>query len=326
MNQSTNQGCFILVLLCCFFCWEVVSGVDSAKRENDRPIVGLLTQPTSSDPPLQPYGKNYLPASYVKWIESAGARVVPFPYDADTSYLKHLFSSVNGLLLPGGDVDLDRSPYETVTATLYSWAVEANNKGDYFPIWGTCQGFEQLAVLGAGSNYSVLSHFSAENLSLPLTFTRAARTSALFGSLPAHVYETFQSKPITENLHELGVSPAVFEANKVLSSSYTVLSTNLDRNGNEFISSFAAKHFPFYGVQFHPERNCFEWDPKEAINHSGEAVEAMQALARFFVSEVRKNFHSFPSAEAEQKALIYNSPPLYSGHITRYYEQIYFYN
>jgi len=35
-------------------------------------------------------------------MESAGARVVPIPWEADNKTLSHLFNSVNGLLLPGG--------------------------------------------------------------------------------------------------------------------------------------------------------------------------------------------------------------------------------
>lgn len=44
---------------------------------NERPIIGLLTQP--GEP--APVGQSYVAASYVKWLESAGARVVPILYD-----------------------------------------------------------------------------------------------------------------------------------------------------------------------------------------------------------------------------------------------------
>jgi gamma-glutamyl hydrolase len=44
---------------------------------NDRPIIGILSQP--GDP--APDGASYIAASYVKWVESAGARVVPIEYD-----------------------------------------------------------------------------------------------------------------------------------------------------------------------------------------------------------------------------------------------------
>lgn len=44
---------------------------------------------------------------------------------------------------------------------------------------------------------------------------------------------------------------------------WTPLSINWDRQGLEYISTIEAKNFPFVGVQFHPEKNVFEWSPKE---------------------------------------------------------------
>ena len=49
------------------------------------------------------------------------------------------FRSVNGALFPGGSGDLPRA-----ARTMYSLAIKANRAGDYFPIWGTCDGFEWL--------------------------------------------------------------------------------------------------------------------------------------------------------------------------------------
>lgn len=46
---------------------------------------------------------------------------------------------------------------------------QANDKGDYFPIWGTCLGLQLLTVLVAGEN--LLSRTIAENVTYPLNFT-----------------------------------------------------------------------------------------------------------------------------------------------------------
>lgn len=40
---------------------------------------------------------------------------------------------------------------------LYNLAKEANTRGDYFPVWGTCLGFEMMLVIEAGNNCSILS-------------------------------------------------------------------------------------------------------------------------------------------------------------------------
>jgi hypothetical protein len=133
-----------------------------------------------------------------------------------------------------------------------------------------------------------------------------------------------------------------------------MLSTNIDRTGRPFVSTFEAKSYPFCahntpppppsrlspahrpigpsiyphscasgadclstanpdalsciadGTQWHPEKNAFEWNPKESIPHSADAVGVMQWVANFFVSEARKNDHAFASVEAETEALIFN--------------------
>ena len=71
---------------------------------NYRPIIGVLAQELS--PLLRPwYGDNYnsqISAAYVKFIEQAGARVVPVLINQDDAYYEKIFRSTNGLVMPGG--------------------------------------------------------------------------------------------------------------------------------------------------------------------------------------------------------------------------------
>ena len=86
---------------------------DGIKTKNDpgeinhRPIIGILAQE------CQPYfhealcNTSYIAASYVKYVESGGARVVPVFINQPEEYYRTIFHSTNGLLIPGGDVSLD---------------------------------------------------------------------------------------------------------------------------------------------------------------------------------------------------------------------------
>ena len=40
---------------------------------------------------------------------------------------------------------------------------------------------------------------------------------------------------------------------------WKALSYNFDKNRLQYISTIEARNFPFIGVQFHPEKNIFEW-------------------------------------------------------------------
>ena len=43
------------------------------------------------------------------------------------------------------------------------------------------------------------------------------------------------------------------------------LSFNYDGNNLEYLSSIEAKNYPFVGVQFHPEKNVFEWIENSSV-------------------------------------------------------------
>lgn len=62
----------------------------------------------STQDPRAPLGaaQPYIAASYVKYLESAGARVVPLLHNSTAQQLTDKFSKINGLLFPGGGADL----------------------------------------------------------------------------------------------------------------------------------------------------------------------------------------------------------------------------
>jgi len=67
------------------------------------------------------------------------------------------------------------------------------------------------------------------------------------------------------------------------------------------------------GCQFHPEKPAFEWAGFEHIAHSNITITSMQYFSEFFVSETRRNHHSFISDDAVSKALIYNYCPVFTN-------------
>ena len=68
--------------------------------------IGILTVPLSkSKKKKADVVSSYIPDSYVKWIESSGARVVPIPFNWTEKKIRNALDQVNGVLFPGGDVD-----------------------------------------------------------------------------------------------------------------------------------------------------------------------------------------------------------------------------
>ena len=126
--------------------------------------------------------------------------------------------------------------------------------GDYFPVWGTCLGFEALSCCTAG-DLSVLEHdFDSDNITLPLDFTSEVKSSRIFAEAGKALLDDFAKQPITMNNHIAGVLPETFERNEKLSAFYRVVSTNVDRAGKRFVSTIEGKKLPIYGSQWHPEK------------------------------------------------------------------------
>lgn len=299
------------------------------------PVIGVVAQPKKSS--LSPCDGTceYIAASYVKWVESAGGRVLPIPYDASPKDLDIIFASVNGLLFPGGSSLISKG-----AKYLFARARQANEAGDFFPVWGTCLGLEWMveAVCAEAEeadpsipHFIIDNDFDAWNLTLPLLFTETASTSRLFQGMNPSLLSAASHGNLTLNNHHKGVSPTHLAATPALSSFFDVLSTNYDRTGLPFVSTVEGKGgMPFYGVQFHPEKAMFEWGvegggeegwkeggkevvwPYEAINHSPAAQALSRYLAEFFIGEARKNGHVFPE-ERGGEVLSWAYPVVYSG-------------
>jgi len=279
---------------------------------NNRPIIGILDQP-AGDGLSYSGNKTFLAANYVKWIESSGGRVVPIWFNGTEEYLKNIFSSVNGILFTGGGLVLaENSSYVKTAKFLLDLALKENDKDVYFPVWGTCQGFELLGVLVGGESALELRAFDAENLTLPLLWSSDMYNGIMMRNMPYNIYNNLQQYPLTINLHHDGIYPKTFISNKRMKEFFTMDAYNYDRKGTPFASVMEGINYPVYGVQFHPERNAFEWNVHENIDHSREAIRASQYFGDFFVDEARKNNHKFSSDKSEKDALIYNYAPFFS--------------
>uniref|UniRef100_A0A8C2BXJ3 folate gamma-glutamyl hydrolase n=1 Tax=Cyprinus carpio TaxID=7962 RepID=A0A8C2BXJ3_CYPCA len=205
--------------------------------------------------------------------------------------MKKIFRSINGCFPSFSHLKLtDFIDYEVL-----SLHEQANDEGDYFPIWGTCLGFQLLTVLVAGEN--LWSKKTAENVTYPLNLRYLVQIyTVVLIMLPL-----FQA----------------FMGNEKLSGFFSVLSTNIAQNGLEFVSTK-----PFYGVQWHPEVNRFQWDPRYNFPHSSNAERVSSLLAEFFVNERRRSSHHFSEAAEESSA--HNYSPVYVVNISAYKQSYFF--
>ncbi|XP_053606829.1 gamma-glutamyl hydrolase-like [Plodia interpunctella] len=293
---------------------------------NNRPIIGVLSQEQSyylhGKYPDENY-TSYIAASYVKDVEAAGARVVPIMIGKDRAYYEDILSKINGVLFPGGATYFNQSDgYADAGQHIYEIAQELNDNGDYFPIFGTCLGFELLIIIdsGRGEEENRIRCYSYSNI--PLDFTDDFRTSKMFKDAPVEIIKLLATEHVTVNAHQF----CIVDDNLIshgLTENWRVTSYSDDDNGVKFIASIEHTRYPFYGVQFHPEKSAYEWKLSKNYPSSINAVKSNRYFMDFFVRECRKNTHSFVSAAEENDYVIYNYEPKFTGVLGSAYHQCY---
>lgn len=82
--------------------------------------------------------------AYVDFISSAGARIVPLIVGESEEVTLEKLKGLNGVFMPGGDGD-----YVEFGRFIYNKVKEFNDQGIYYPLWGTCLGYENMAIYAA---------------------------------------------------------------------------------------------------------------------------------------------------------------------------------
>lgn len=247
---------------------------------------------------------------------------MPIRFYVSDDELKRLFHSVNGIIFPGGLTDLYLDdPYVAAATKLYTWAAASNDAGTPFPIWGTCLGHQLLQIIVTGAHFEdLLVKTDAVSQPSTLNLTAAAKASRLFGDL-------YEERPtlvqklgdpawnIAMENHEFGLPTDHFFARDTpypqLAQEFEVLSTSVDRGGVEYVSTIEHKRYPFWGVQWHPEKPPFEFSDR-TIPKSHAAMSVSHYLADQFLDAARACPHAPASVEQELADVIYNYKPVFT--------------
>jgi len=218
-------------------------------------------------------------AAYVKFMESAGARVVPLIMGEPLEVTLEKVSKLSGVLFPGGGGD-----YIEFGRPIYEAILEANDQGHFYPAWGTCLGLEALATWASSDGRDVLTHLEAEHVSLPLFFTADPLETKMFAGLGLSAY-WFENLPVTLNAHSFGVDPTRFTDDEGLKSIFTLTSVSFEPegDGNPFTATMESDRYPIMGTQFHPEKTVTMFNDNQGVNHSWESIQLNSYFAENFL-------------------------------------------
>ena len=130
---------------------SLFTNINKASLPQQTPIIGVYTQ-TFNDT------NSYIPSTYVRFVEMSGAQVVPILAFSETSVILDLLPKLNGVLFTGGTMEYNISKVWTINANaILKYAIQQNDMGNPFPIWGTCMGLQILSYLTSQNNDTILS-------------------------------------------------------------------------------------------------------------------------------------------------------------------------
>ncbi|CAA3017634.1 gamma-glutamyl hydrolase 2 [Olea europaea subsp. europaea] len=280
-------------------------------RLNYRPVIGILSHPGdgASGRLNNATNASYIAASYVKFVESAGARVIPLIYNEPVKILYEKLNLVNGMLFTGGWAK--SGLYFEVVESIFKNVLSKNDAGDHFPLLAICLGFELLTMAVSQDN-NILEKFNAADQASTLQFTRNIDINGtVFQRFPPALLKKLSTDCLVMQNHHYGISPEKFLKDGKLCSFFEILTTSEDTDNKVYVSTVKAHRYPVTAVQWHPEKNAFEWG-LSMIPHSDDAIQVTQHVANYFIGEARKSMNR-PSARKVLDNLIYNYSPTYCG-------------
>ncbi|KAJ8556085.1 hypothetical protein K7X08_022843 [Anisodus acutangulus] len=288
---------------------------------NYRPVIGIVSHPGdgASGRLNNASDVSYIAASYVKFVEMAGARVIPIIYTEPPEIINQKLNLVNGVIFTGGRTK--EGLYFEVVKGIFKKVLEKNDAGEHFPLLAICLGFELLTMIISKDN-NILEEFSASHQASTVQFVENIKfEGTFFGRFPPVLLKKMGTHCIVMQNHRFGISPERLQANKDLCNFFRILTTSVDKKNKVYVSSVQAQRYPITALQWHPEKNVFEWGSSQ-IPHTEDAIQVTQHVANYFVSEARKSSNK-PANSKVLDNLIYNYSPSYAGKVRGSFEEVY---
>lgn len=171
-------------------------------------------------------------------------------------------------------------------------------------MFGVCLGLEEiLYTLLQKEQIQKLEHFNHLNSNGKLD--QLNQHAPMFKSISPLLLNYVLKKKVLRFNHHFGISVGMFQKSKVVSKYMAITSTAKDNQGNKFVSSYEARSYPIMAVQFHPEKNEFNFRSNN-VSRNPLVIMFNSRLIKNFVNMCKKSYQRFPSRLEEKQSLINN--------------------
>lgn len=279
------------------------------------PILGLVLLHARSD--KFPPNTNFVLKAYSKWLEQVNIRWIPMFLDEPESETQRKLALIDGLFLTGGSEPLwnnlagstlesellsfsktqEPSAYMRYISRLVKAAVAFNDSGRFFPIWGTCLGFESLLLVLSDFQVELSTGLADINKMHSVSFDRRKQSvfSEVFGEAD---FRQFDSEQLLYFYHDFGFLYDQTVNHPFVRENIDVLAKATTLNGTDIVAAYQHKKYPFAAIQYHPEKNQFVFADHMPKIDSDKLTDvgrghARVAAALFSVSRFLIDFETF---------------------------------
>lgn len=298
---------FILSILLFCFCTNIC--VFASATTDKLVTIGIIAQPASDMMKMQYYHPSenwsYVAGSYVDWLGTTGAMPVLIPFDLPRQEMDHILENIDGVLFPGGGAPLmelqDSSKptfYQESINYITEWAIERNKAGNYFPLFGTCLGFENMIITFSNATKALDCTLDDEVVAHSIKPTPAFDESRLWGEIGIEQAKKIFRQDSMYYTHGCGIKKTEFDKNEKFKAAFNLLGTSYSKKGVEFAAIIEHKTWPIWASQWHAEKNLFErGELYSFLDRSSEVTALMRKIAAKFVGSVRQ--HGKPKKMSE---------------------------
>lgn len=264
----------------------------------NQPVVGIIgqygTDSLGKQFPSPTKYYTYVAGSYVDWIGITGAIPMIIPFDVPRSTLEYLLEQTDMFLIPGGGTPLEDgkggpSDFQESVNFVIDWAKKKNDNGRYYPIWGTCNGFEALMVYWANTSYVLSCQFDdIQRDHTVVKNTTNFPNSKIWNSLNKDDMNYVFDQGYVFYDHNCGVDIDHFFQYPKANQNAMVTGVSKNDMGVEFIAMAEDRKYPFFATQWHPEKNQFERGPDNAwLDKSSITIRFLSEIIQEVIDRVR---------------------------------------
>ena len=209
-----------------------------------------------------------------QWLKASGALIIYIDPRLAHNELVRIFNSIDGIVIPGGGEYplINIQTYET-SKLLFKLAEEHGN----FPIMGICMGLQFMLTYYSGDDWN--------NIKTVIKNYGYSSETTVVNPLEGSFMSSVPSNWINGNLafnHKHAVELETFKAHPQLAETFELLTTSTYKDW-QFVSTIQGNKYPFFGVQWHPEKPQYEWSEEQNIIRNDTAIKIGKLVGDFFI-------------------------------------------